>query len=136
MNDLHHHILVLETKLEELRTRGVFQLVPVRSKRSDGKGEWLEFKRRGAIIVDQNAPYRYRISLPLKRNEKKANKILEKVERTKQAEALILQINALRARLKERQKKVAEAAELVARANMLRQRAAFYTAQAAALQPT
>lgn len=154
-NDLRCRIFNLEAELDIIRVRGVFRLVPQREKRSDGKGEWLNFKSRGAIIVDRNVAYVRRLSLPLERNENKANMLLRKCERTKKAEKIVVEINTLKNKLKEQRIKAAEAAELIkkshelkytaeefankaadyiAEANVLRNRAAYYAQQAAALQ--
>ena len=132
--ELESHILKLEAELEVLKIMGVFRLVPVREKRSDGKGEWLAFKRRGAIVIDESVPYVRRISLPLERNENKANQLLWKLERTKEAQALILKIKALKTKLQDQEKNAAKAAQLIAKADAYRQRAALYIKQAAALQ--
>lgn len=122
-NELRRQIFNLEAELESLRMQGVFRLVPRREERSDGKGEWLEFKSRGATIVDRSVSYVRRLSLPLERNEDKANRLLRKAERTKQAEKLVLQINNLKATLKEQQRKAAEAEELRHKSHKLKYQA-------------
>lgn len=63
------------------------------------------FKRRGAIVIDESAPYVYRVSLPLERNKDKANQLLQKFERTKQTEELIKKINKLKVKLTEEEHK-------------------------------
>ena len=131
---LETDIFKLETELEALKMYGVFRLVPVREKRSDGKGEWLAFKRRGATIIDESVPYIRRISLPLERNERKAKTLLQKLERTKRAKELIEQIKALKIKLHHEKKHTAKIAEFIAKSRMFSQRAEYYAQQAAILQ--
>ena len=151
---LKNEIFHLETQVEMLKALGVFHVKPIRQERNDGKGEWLVFKRRGAIIIDKSAPYTYRVSLPLERNKEKADKLLRKFERTKKAERLIKEINTLKGRLAEEERKaraaelerkaaefkrqaaqsMKKASEYRAEANHFHQQAAYYTQQAVALQ--
>lgn len=155
VNELKREIFNLESELERLKALGIFRLVPQREERSDRKGEWLAFKRRDAVIIDEKIPYIRRLSLPFERNENKAQKLLRKVERTKKAEELVLQIKALKTRLEEEQRQAAKIAELTAKAteytakaiefstkstkyaakaSLFRQRAVYCTQQVIALQ--
>ena len=131
VNELERKIFNLESELERLKALGVFRLVPQREERSDRKGEWLAFKRRDAIIVDEKIPYIRRLSLPFERNESKAQKLLRKMERTKKAEELVLQIKALKTRLEEEQRQAAKIAELSAKVSEYQNKAVEFTTKSA-----
>lgn len=122
----------LQAQLTRLRALGVFYLVPSIELRPDGKGKQLVFRKRGRVICDPNAPYKRSLGLP-KRDPDKVKKILEKMERTKEAAKLVEQINDLTKR-KEKQAQVPSQVEIYLKmADSFRKRAAEYESKAKAL---
>lgn len=124
-------LVKLQTELAQLRTLGVFYLVPTVRTRFDGNGEELLFRKRGRVICDPNQPYKRTIALP-RRSPKRTKELLEKLERTKKAAELVKQVNELIKRKQEQAKTRSEAEVLLETAANLRKQAAELERQAKA----
>lgn len=103
---IKEELIRAEAELAVLREFGVFWIVPnVEPDPDSPNAKRLRFRAfdngNRKAIVDKNAKRIRSTSLPLYRNESRAERLLKKLQRTKQAEQLVLREQKLKVELEE-----------------------------------